>query len=424
MIKQLPIEQSAVEQPPIQQPPIQQSSIQQSSIQQSLIEQSAVEQPPIQQSFIQQSLIEQSAVEQPPIQQSSIQQSSIQQSLIEQSPVDSENPFDARVIEYCVPLGALRKHWYPRQTPLKERSKRQFEKGRFRTITTEGQRHIMLRSRKGRGGDWGVLGYIVPAEYIMDADYRDSLTTALEELPKLTQSQNAANKGTGRGLKSSRCYCIWCAYGLKPMPSSNYTNDGESAKRFVEDIKPLWDKASEILRQVFPRIHRSYESINLPAGMELMAGQWMGMAINTGTLEHPVQCTEHRDIKVAKYGISCLCPLGDFQGGEVVLWELKTKVSLRPGDLLFLRDNLITHSNDAVEGVRHSLVAFTRQDIFHWKERLGEDCEDRDEDDKERDLKREQIWREEDRYKEESRLPLKKRRKTKVQLTFASQIAN
>jgi hypothetical protein len=128
-------------------------------------------------------------------------------------------------------------------------------------------------------------------------------------------------------------------------------------------MKPLWEKASEIIRQVFPWIHSLYQSFELPEGMECMAGEWMGMAINTGTLENPVKCEEHRDVKAAKYGISCLCPFGDFTGGHVILWELKTEVVLRPGDLLFLRDNLITHSNSEVIGVRHSIVAFTWEDI-------------------------------------------------------------
>jgi hypothetical protein len=178
----------------------------------------------------------------------------------------------------------------------------------------------------------------------------------------------------------------------------------------VELIKPLWDDAGEILRVVFRRIHQSYEAFNLPAGMERMAGPWMGMAINTGTLEKPVQCKEHRDIKVAKYGISCVCPLGDFEGGELILWELKTAIKLRPGDLVFLRDNLITHSNGSVEGIRHSLVAFTRQDMFDWRKRLGEHCEARDESDEEKDKEREQRWRHEIRCKKNSRLPSSSRK--------------
>jgi hypothetical protein len=318
-------------------------------------------------------------------------------------PKDPKNPFDAEVIEYSVRLGALREHWYPRQIPLIKPTKQPFERGPFRTITTEGkQRHIILR-----GLDHSILGYIVPAACIMDADYQHSLRTAVEQLPKLSKSQNEANKGTTRGLKSSRCYCICCAYTREPMPSANYTNDGDSAKQFVQGIKPLWDNASEILRQVFPGIHNSYQSFKLPAGMERMAGQWMGMTINTGTLEDPVCCKEHRDIKAAKYGISCLLALGDFVGGEVILRELKTAVRLRPGDLFFLRDNLITHSNRPVKGVRHSIVAYTRQDMFDWNKRLEEPCEDRDESDKEMDRERQGIYRTEMSYKEDSRLSRK-----------------
>jgi hypothetical protein len=320
-------------------------------------------------------------------------------------PKDPKNPFDAEVIEYSVPLGALRKYWYPRQTPLIKPTKQQFERGRFRTITTEGKRrHIMLR-----GSDHSILGYIVPAACIIDADYQHSLRTAVEQLPTFTKSQNDANKGGTRGLKSSRAYCAWCPYTQEPRASANYTKDGDSAKQFVQHIKPLWDNASEILRQVFPRIHHSYQSFKLPTGLERMAGQWMGMTINTGTLEDPVCCKEHRDIKVAKYGISCLLALGDFEGGDVILWELKTAVSLRPGDLLFLRDNLITHSNTWVKGVRHSIVAYTRQDMFDWKKRLGEPCEDRDESDKEMDKERQRIYRTEMSYKEDSRLSLAKK---------------
>ena len=143
------------------------------------------------------------------------------------------------------------------------------------------------------------------------------------------------------------------------------------------------------------------QSFELPEGLERMAGEWMGMVINTGTLENPVKCEEHRDVKTAKYGISCLYSLGDFTGGNVILWKLKTAVALRPGDLLFLWDNLITHSNNDVKGVRHSIVAFTREDMCDWKKRLGEYREDREVPDKER----QQMWRDEEVYKEDSRLP-------------------
>ena len=139
---------------------------------------------------------------------------------------------------------------------MKEIQKKHFLRGRFRTITTEGRGYILLQ-----GNDGGILGYIVPAEHMMEPDYMAGLRSAIEELPRLKKSENVANKGMCRGLQSSRCYCVWYAYGKEPIRSSNYTKDGESAQRFVEQIKPLWEKASEILRQVFPRIHSIYMPI-------------------------------------------------------------------------------------------------------------------------------------------------------------------
>jgi hypothetical protein len=118
------------------------------------------------------------------------------------------------------------------------------------------------------------------------------------------------------------------------------------------------------------------------------------MIINIGILEDPIYYREYRDIKIIKYDISYLFTLGDFLGGReggVLLWELKTIVKLRPGDLFFLYNNLITHSNEPVQGVRYSIIVYIYQDIFDWKKREGEFYDDRDESDKEMDKEREKI---------------------------------
>jgi len=256
-----------------------------------------------------------------------------------------------------------------------------------------------------RGRDGGILGYIVPAANITITQYKDELANAISELPTLTVSQNAANKGIERGIRSSRCYSIWCAYGKVPIESANYVKDKKYATEFVNLAKPLWTQASEILRRVFPKEYRLFQSFDLPSGLERKAGVWMGMAINAGTSDNPVKCQPHRDVKTAMYGITCLCPLGDFEGGEVILWEMKTVIVLRPRDILFFRDHLVNHSNASVTGVRHSLVAFTRQDMCHWKKRLGEYKDDREEPDK----KRQKIWRNEEKYKEDCCLPSRRR---------------
>jgi hypothetical protein len=40
------------------------------------------------------------------------------------------------------------------------------------------------------------------------------------------------------------------------------------------------------------------------------------------------------------------------------------KIALKPGDLLIFPGHLISHSNTAVTGIRHSLVAYAKQETM------------------------------------------------------------
>jgi hypothetical protein len=85
----------------------------------------------------------------------------------------------------------------------------EFERDRFRTIIIEDGGYILLC-----GTDGGILGYIVPVEYMMeDGDYMVRFRRMLEELSRLMKSENIVNRDMNRGLQSSRCYCIWYAMG-------------------------------------------------------------------------------------------------------------------------------------------------------------------------------------------------------------------
>jgi hypothetical protein len=55
-------------------------------------------------------------------------------------------------------------------------------------------------------------------------------------------------------------------------------------------------------------------------------------------------------------GISYLYPLGDYEGGDMILWEYQIIMILYPGDLFFFRDHEIIHSNIEVIGIRYSVI--------------------------------------------------------------------
>ncbi len=92
--------------------------------------------------------------------------------------------------------------------------------------------------------------------------------------------------------------------------------------------------------------------------------------MNRGSEEATVQTNAHRDHKSVFFGKSCLYPFGDFTGRAVVLWELRAILELNVGDIFLFEDHLLTHSNEDVTGVRHSLVAFTHQQVLNWHNTL------------------------------------------------------
>ena len=95
----------------------------------------------------------------------------------------------------------------------------------------------------------------------------------------------------------------------------------------------------------------------------------MGMFVNEGCEKDPVMTEEHQDSKDAFFGVSCVCAFGEYEGGDLICWELEAVVELKPGDLFFFPAHLVTHSNTKVKGERHSLVAFIQQSIIDWYEK-------------------------------------------------------
>ena len=134
----------------------------------------------------------------------------------------------------------------------------------------------------------------------------------------------------------------------------------------------LWETMSTYLSEIFPRVHRQFMKYDLPEGLSRMSGAFMGCAVNLGDRDTPVKTKPHRDVKERAFGVSCLCPFGDYSGGALILWELKVVIELAPGDLLYFPDSLIHHSNETVIGDRHSVVAFTQQNMFdYWRRAFG-----------------------------------------------------
>ena len=84
------------------------------------------------------------------------------------------------------------------------------------------------------------------------------------------------------------------------MRSKSFKKDSDLTEGFVKEAESLWEQASVILRNVFPRIHKLFTTMDSVGEVKGMVGAWMGMAVNIGTLHHPVQTIPHRDIQDAR----------------------------------------------------------------------------------------------------------------------------
>jgi hypothetical protein len=266
-----------------------------------------------------------------------------------------------RIFVPGISLGALRLAYSRNQTPenLSPALIHRLSKTWHRHLTDSTQHTLWY------GTDGGIIAYRVPRE-MLNHDYRQQLNNSITTLtPPKTLTLNI------RGIES-KIYQIWAPSRLIPDYSADYIKDGDNAAACMLDNTALWNDMSFIFQNVWKSEARIFKKYPLPNNRTRLAGAWTGCAVNIGTHDRPVQTEIHRDVNEGPFGISCLCPFGDVTGGDVILWEACLQIQLRAGDLLFFSDGILHHSNQAVEGQRHSLVTFTPINVFdYWKRKYN-----------------------------------------------------
>jgi hypothetical protein len=65
--------------------------------------------------------------------------------------------------------------------------------------------------------------------------------------------------------------------------------------------------------------------------------------------------------------ICVVIPFGDFEGGELVLWEAGLIIDLKEGDIFIFPSFHLTHFNMSFKGVRGSVVMHSDKDALRWK---------------------------------------------------------
>lgn len=98
---------------------------------------------------------------------------------------------------------------------------------------------------------------------------------------------------------------------------------------------------------------------SLPGNVHTIAYPFLSVVVNLN-----VATSAHRDRK--DKGLCVVIAIGEFEDGELCLYELGLVVPLRSGDVLLFPSARITHYNIHFRGCRASIVLHTDVEIVKW----------------------------------------------------------
>jgi hypothetical protein len=149
--------------------------------------------------------------------------------------------------------------------------------------------------------------------------------------------------------------------------SAEYREQENEANTWLQANDKLWQRISNQLRLLAPHQFVKMEKCTrfFPAGVEPLCAAYHGVCLNQG-VEDPVGSATHRDVKDDFTVCNAVAPFGSYKGGYLVLWGLKMRVEMRPGDVFFFYDSIVSHNVTAVEGDRNSVNLFTHRSTHVW----------------------------------------------------------
>ena len=100
--------------------------------------------------------------------------------------------------------------------------------------------------------------------------------------------------------------------------------------------------------------------------LQKVGGLWHGLAVNEGQTQSGKL---HKDYADAKEAYNCVVTYGDWEGGEVILWDIKKRVELKEGQALFFGGRIIIHNACRIEGKRNCVDLFIHESLKRLDEK-------------------------------------------------------
>jgi hypothetical protein len=144
-------------------------------------------------------------------------------------------------------------------------------------------------------------------------------------------------------------------YMPEPQSTAEQRKVGAAATDLLAIAKPIFDEMIAILGGVDPRVFKEFQRRPLPEDAQRACGAWASCVVNNGGIDAD-EGEFHRDVRESPYGFSCAIACGDFEEGDLIMYELGVVLQMKPCDIILFPDSLITHKNTKVKGRRKSVV--------------------------------------------------------------------
>jgi hypothetical protein len=148
----------------------------------------------------------------------------------------------------------------------------------------------------------------------------------------------------------------------------------ECVKKLIKGLQPLSNAVNDYFNNTYPVLYAKMKKLDLGPNVPKSFGAFPTVAINFNVISQ-----FHRDLKDHRNTLCVVCPLGIFEGGELVFPELRLVVHVKQGYGVAFQSNLLIHGNLPVTvGMRHSVVSYIHNTAIKQKRpfrSLFDDCE-------------------------------------------------
>jgi hypothetical protein len=125
-------------------------------------------------------------------------------------------------------------------------------------------------------------------------------------------------------------------------------------QELINGLQPLSDVVNNYIKNTYPVLYTKMEKLDLGPNVPKSFGSYPTASINFNSI-----CQFHRDLQDHRNTLCVVCPLGIFEGGQLVFPELKLIFNIKEGQAIAFRSRLLVHGNlPIINGNRHSVVFY------------------------------------------------------------------